>query len=228
MSQTSCRVLTILSATGLLASLVAWPASYWNILWYCGDGQTKIILSSGGLVVERTYSDGEVLFEGPAGLQVLGFRGLRTLWIPHYRHTERHVPELTIHTVNIALPFYTPVLAFSAAIACGRPRHRRPGFCLKCGYNLCGLPEPKCPECGTEFDAKVLAEAKVRRLTGQPLAMRKGRVCWASDSCARDRPRPEGNIWENSPVPHENVIQPVFRLLATDGLHEGTSESKAR
>ena len=24
--------------------------------------------------------------------------------------------------------------------------------CMKCGYDLCGLPEPRCPECGTAFD----------------------------------------------------------------------------
>ena len=25
-------------------------------------------------------------------------------------------------------------------------------FCLECGYPLDGLPEPRCPECGTPFD----------------------------------------------------------------------------
>ena len=32
-----------------------------------------------------------------------------------------------------------------------RWRRRRRGLCLNCGYNLRGLPEPRCPECGTEF-----------------------------------------------------------------------------
>ncbi|MGD2109393.1 MAG: hypothetical protein PVI86_08365 [Phycisphaerae bacterium] len=27
-----------------------------------------------------------------------------------------------------------------------------PGFCANCGYNLRGLPEPRCPECGEPFD----------------------------------------------------------------------------
>lgn len=26
------------------------------------------------------------------------------------------------------------------------------GHCRECGYNLAGLPEPRCPECGTKFD----------------------------------------------------------------------------
>ncbi len=29
----------------------------------------------------------------------------------------------------------------------------QPPRCLKCGYPLHGLPEPRCPECGTAFDS---------------------------------------------------------------------------
>ncbi len=29
--------------------------------------------------------------------------------------------------------------------------------CERCGYNLTGLTEPRCPECGTPFDPKLLA-----------------------------------------------------------------------
>ena len=31
-----------------------------------------------------------------------------------------------------------------------RYRRRKHGLCVRCGYNLTGLPEPRCPECGTE------------------------------------------------------------------------------
>jgi len=30
--------------------------------------------------------------------------------------------------------------------------------CMKCGYNLYGLTEPRCPECGTPFDPKLNEE----------------------------------------------------------------------
>ncbi len=29
-------------------------------------------------------------------------------------------------------------------------------ICLKCGYDLRGQTEPRCPECGTPFDAKLI------------------------------------------------------------------------
>lgn len=32
------------------------------------------------------------------------------------------------------------------------------GFCRQCGYDLTGLTEPRCPECGKPFDPKLLSE----------------------------------------------------------------------
>lgn len=34
-----------------------------------------------------------------------------------------------------------------------RRRRRRKNRCLKCAYDLTGLPEPRCPECGTAISA---------------------------------------------------------------------------
>jgi hypothetical protein len=31
-------------------------------------------------------------------------------------------------------------------------RRAMPEFCVKCGYCLVGLKDPRCPECGTPFD----------------------------------------------------------------------------
>ncbi len=35
-------------------------------------------------------------------------------------------------------------------------------ICLKCGYDLRGQTEPRCPECGTPFDAELIDGAKKR------------------------------------------------------------------
>jgi hypothetical protein len=37
------------------------------------------------------------------------------------------------------------------------PVKRHPMMCVKCGYLLYGLTQPRCPECGTPFDPKLLA-----------------------------------------------------------------------
>lgn len=37
------------------------------------------------------------------------------------------------------------------------------GHCQKCGYNLTGLSEPRCPECGRPFDPSMLSVERGRR-----------------------------------------------------------------
>src|SRR5688572_30737559 len=37
--------------------------------------------------------------------------------------------------------------------------------CLRCGYQLHGLPEPRCPECGNDFDWN---DPWTMRLAGRP------------------------------------------------------------
>jgi len=60
---------------------------------------------------------------------------------------------------EFCFPLWAPnvaflVLLFAAVCApLARRLHRRKrGLCVACGYNLKGLPEPRCPECGREFE----------------------------------------------------------------------------
>ena len=36
--------------------------------------------------------------------------------------------------------------------------YEKPRCCVKCGCNLAGLRDPRCPECGTPFDANLLQQ----------------------------------------------------------------------
>ena len=49
-----------------------------------------------------------------------------------------------------------PVVGLPTGLLLWLDRRRRipPGHCQRCAYNLTGLPEPRCPECGQPFEAK--------------------------------------------------------------------------
>jgi len=60
--------------------------------------------------------------------------------------------------LNVGCPLWCLLSVLVAYPAVGfirgpvrRWRRRRKGLCVKCGYNLTGLPEPRCPECGLEW-----------------------------------------------------------------------------
>ncbi len=61
-------------------------------------------------------------------------------------------------TTMLKLPLWIPFVLFGAYPTITfirgplwRYRRRKRGECLACGYNLTGLPKPRCPECGTEI-----------------------------------------------------------------------------
>jgi hypothetical protein len=72
-------------------------------------------------------------------------------WSPH----EARVPFL-----NMSL-LYAILIVPVSVLACLRPpaRPAEEGKCVQCGYLLHGLPEPRCPECGTRFDPAKLRGA---------------------------------------------------------------------
>lgn len=49
-------------------------------------------------------------------------------------------------------PLWIPlVVSMAVTISLKRRRHKH-GVCTRCGYDLRGLPEPRCPECGLPFE----------------------------------------------------------------------------
>jgi len=78
-------------------------------------------------------------------------------WPWRYRPRGLGVPPVAIRFVRF--PMWVPglLLLVPAAIAVHRgPRRQRHrferGLCAACGYDLRGLPEPRCPECGSPME----------------------------------------------------------------------------
>ena len=69
--------------------------------------------------------------------------------------------EYAVFAVRLDVPLWFPfvIFAFYPILAfirgpLRRYRRRKRALCVRCGYNLTGLTEPRCPECGTEDDAR--------------------------------------------------------------------------
>lgn len=84
------------------------------------------------------------------GQEVLDFNGSED--------EREHANATTTCVRTISFPLWFPALVFAAwpmaAFIRGPERRRcrrKRGLCLEYGYNLTGLTEPWCPECGTEF-----------------------------------------------------------------------------
>ena len=66
--------------------------------------------------------------------------------------------ELSCGTAAFAIPFVLPGIFAAYVFRPVQSAKRNDGaVCGECGYNLTGLAEPRCPECGTPFPQKWLA-----------------------------------------------------------------------
>lgn len=71
-----------------------------------------------------------------------------TSWLARWLNTDLYFKRIPIWMVGLPVLF-CPIVIRARAIR--RRLRRYLGRCELCGYALNGLPEPRCPECGTPF-----------------------------------------------------------------------------
>ena len=161
------KTLTILSLLGLLFSAGALFVSHKPIFQMHEIGQRTVFfaLHEGGALVmvigigSRPQS-GPRCRHGPGPMDRLE-AGLseKRRW-PHFEKVDyghSQATTLTSPLWSLVVVFVLTLLPCFYVVPFYRHRKRKKlGLCLPCGYNLHGLTEPRCPECGTPFDEQLL------------------------------------------------------------------------
>lgn len=162
------RLATIVCAFGFVISLSLLALSRWGIAWCPQSGQPFISLERGAIFVSWSAVDayhplqettvilslGSFTRSPVSGLTVGRFRTVRTHWLPEMRSFAFG----SMRMIDVTIPLWIPLFLFAAlpSYALLKYHHlqkqRKPGICVNCGYNLRGLSEPRCPECGTPFE----------------------------------------------------------------------------
>ncbi len=163
------KTITILSLLGLLLSIGLWGMSYLN-LFYIG---THHYINTWGGYVLYDYRSSPIPWPSTDLGWSFGafdpstkdnnkdrregedtFLRQTILW-PRFRCSKQ--------MMWIAVPLWMPTFLFASLCFAYLylPTHRRSkckklGLCVKCGYNLRGLTEPRCPECNTLFEERLL------------------------------------------------------------------------
>jgi hypothetical protein len=144
--------LVTLSFPGLLA---LWVASGWSRLGLWETRRLLVYVYAGELDVYYAFDRPQHVLElfmdvrmYPEHARAPADRPFRVQWdLPRIRGL-RFTRGVRAH-----IPLWTLFLLSAAVAICfwsRAPRVRR-GYCASCGYNLRGLREPRCPECGTAF-----------------------------------------------------------------------------
>ena len=90
------------------------------------------------------------------------FGAIRWLQIPFERQARAYGPlaVMTAIVFGIALLSLYVAILYRVTSRFVRQRSReRNRECIECGYSLIGLPEPRCPECGSAFEPEQPGEA---------------------------------------------------------------------
>ena len=141
--------LWVLSSVNPSAYSLFWGSDAWVEIGVVNGDLDVLILHGVGRSNTRTGTHVAVLAVGNLRRQrgiSATHRAFRTSTVPAFRASGCVVPLWCLFILASAVP----TSAFMQG-SLRRWRRGKRGHCLTCGYNLTGLTEPRCPECGTGF-----------------------------------------------------------------------------
>ena len=152
---------------GSVVGALLWCASYFNFDYITSSDEhgtacgVIVGLHAGAITWFHSGKAADVkvvYFVETSGLNCNGYRGMKTYWMPKFRVS----PSGAVY--SFAIPLWMPIFLSATLlpwsfVSARRCKRRELGECLKCGYSLHGLTEPRCPECGTPFEMSKLKEA---------------------------------------------------------------------
>lgn len=156
MIRKALTILSLLSFLGLLLCVAVWVRSLGKMTLLRPNPRIEVIVYS-GVICCIEY--------GPPDL-----RGMGNL-----------DPILWSRDSHMCIPTGLFAILPAVEVALGtrrlyrRRKRRKMGRCAECDYDLRGLPEPRCPECGTPFDEATRSQRLVLvRRTGNAAVWGKG------------------------------------------------------
>ena len=147
-----CRICVIITP-------LAWGASYWNMYWIPSNGCCCLRLEYGK--ISLTWMDRGRIYVEKSPQNYFRFKGLYTRWKPGFSRfflgsTIYGAPKPAPTATYIGLPMWIPLLFSIVVLLYHRKKRSDDGCCQVCGYSLTGLTTPRCPECGNDFDIRLL------------------------------------------------------------------------
>lgn len=130
-----------------------------------GEEETTVLLRNGIAQIAQTTELSPADSIGSRSFSWMNFGARRDVSIRGYTSWREESPEVFVPLITqkqfsiwyFRFPLWLPLPIFGAFVCrrgflfVRRKRRRQRGLCVQCAYNLTGLTEPRCPECGSPF-----------------------------------------------------------------------------